>query len=211
MAIKTIEDLLKFISKIEKENDCWIWSTGLNTRGYGKMKINNKSYQAHRLSYQLFNGKIPPHKVICHVCDNPPCVNPKHLWMGTQYDNIQDMTFKRRVCHGIDRQGENNPRSKLKNKDIDTIFELLNQGISPKEIAKKFNVHWSTIYKAIQKEKCKNAASDQSLDSQQLNYLLSLPEDLQAKICAYNKVNKIDELTVEQYEKVVSMLKNRPK
>lgn len=56
-----------------------------------------------------------------------------------------------------------------------------------------------------------NAASNQALDSQQLNYLLSLPDDLQQKICAYNKVNKIEELTVEQYEKVVSMLKNRPK
>ena len=54
-----------------------------------------------------------------------------------------------------------------------------------------------------------HAASDQSLDSAHISYLISLPEDLQAKICAYNKVNKIDELTVDQYEKVVSMLKNR--
>lgn len=75
---------------------CWIWKGSLFTSGYGRFGINNKSFRAHRISYYLYNGTISKEKLICHRCDNPKCVNPKHLFEGTPKDNTHDMLKKGR-------------------------------------------------------------------------------------------------------------------
>lgn len=77
--------------KVE-DNGCWIYQGGLNRRGYGKFGKTT----AHRASYQIFKGQIEEGKYVCHTCDNPPCVNPDHLWLGTNSDNQQDSIKKGR-------------------------------------------------------------------------------------------------------------------
>ena len=65
--------------------------------GYGRFNFNSKEYSAHRVSWIIHNGKIPADMCILHTCDNPPCVNPKHLWLGTLKENSQDMVRKGRA------------------------------------------------------------------------------------------------------------------
>lgn len=84
----------RLLSKVEKTDSCWLWRGGFNSRKYGKMYADKKSWLAHRLSFTLFNGPIPDGLHVCHSCDVPACVNPDHLWVGTAKDNIRDAVDK---------------------------------------------------------------------------------------------------------------------
>lgn len=93
--------LKRFMNKVEKTDSCWIWKAArVMGQGYGMIKVGTKTYRAHRLSYELFKGEIPSGMYICHTCDNPPCVNPDHLFLGTASDNNRDKMEKGRFCNG---------------------------------------------------------------------------------------------------------------
>lgn len=86
----------KLNNYIVNDNGCWVW-TGSTNRGYGTVSINGKNVRAHRASFEFHNKrKIKEGYYICHRCDNPPCINPDHLFEGTQKDNIQDCLKKGR-------------------------------------------------------------------------------------------------------------------
>jgi hypothetical protein len=91
--------------EIIPEHTCWEWIGVKSTRGYGRLWVNSKMQQAHRISWELFNEKeFPKDKVACHSCDNPGCVNPKHIWVGNQSENILDAYSKgRRISSGRPR------------------------------------------------------------------------------------------------------------
>lgn len=96
-------NLERFLSKVNKTESCWIW-TGFKDKGYGRMGWKTpkgyRSIPASRISYMLFRGEIPEGMFVCHKCDNPPCVNPDHLFLGSSKENTHDMVKKGRCKAG---------------------------------------------------------------------------------------------------------------
>ena len=125
------------------ENQCWIWSAGKDARGYPICKIKNKTHKVSRVVYEIFRGKIPKEFDICHRCDTPACINPKHLWAATSKENMHDCVKKGRFA---DHHGENNPRAKLTELDVQEILSFRRPGITGVNIAKRFGVSSTIIY-----------------------------------------------------------------
>jgi hypothetical protein len=90
-------------SRVTRGDGCWEWTGTRDDAGYGKFEYLTVTYRVHRLSWSLENGSIPDGLLICHNCDNPPCVRPDHLFLGTQQDNVDDMWDKGRAAAQIRR------------------------------------------------------------------------------------------------------------
>ncbi len=88
--------LERFWSRVRKSDGCWEWTGLVNESGYGRIYVYGRVDRAHRLSYRIHLGPIPKGMFVCHHCDNPPCCNPSHLFLGTHMDNMRDATAKRR-------------------------------------------------------------------------------------------------------------------
>ncbi len=87
-------DEQRFWSKVDRSGDCWLWTAARRPLGYGALKVGGRVLHAHRVAYELVYGKIPPDLIVLHICDNPPCVNPAHLRVGTRSENTRDMYAK---------------------------------------------------------------------------------------------------------------------
>lgn len=133
----------KYIDK-KQNNLCWNWLGCYDKDGYGKIQINEKHIRAHRFSWELHFGKIPKDKpCVLHECNNPSCVNPNHLYLGTNEDNMRYMIECNRQAN---QQGENNGYSKLTESQVKQIRLLYNQKkLTQAQIAKIFNVCRGTI------------------------------------------------------------------
>lgn len=133
---------------VSGENDCWMW-TGMTYKGYGKLfRALNYPKAAHRFSMSLHIGRpVKPEEYVLHHCDNPGCVNPKHLFIGTQKDNMQDCVKKgRKKPNGL--HGDTHPRSRLSKELSVKIKEIYEYHTVP-ELARMFNVSTSTIKRVL--------------------------------------------------------------
>ena len=142
---RPLKDRLLSRVKISNPDDCWEWQGYRNKRGYGQ--LGGKNGFAHRVSWVVHNGEIPENLHVCHKCDNPSCVNPRHLFLGTRSDNMQDASRKGRMntTHLSFASDETHQASKLSNAQV----RLIRSGkIKPSILAKQFGVHEATVYRA---------------------------------------------------------------
>jgi hypothetical protein len=86
----------RFWTRVDKSGECWVWTGAHLPTGYGRLTGAKRGMYAHRFSWELHNGPIPDGLLVCHKCDNPPCVRPDHLFLGTNVDNIRDRDAKGR-------------------------------------------------------------------------------------------------------------------
>ena len=131
----------------EEEYECWEWLGCVGDNGYGQGGTKDNRYLAHRFAWQFHYGEIPKGMLVCHHCDNPSCVNPIHLFLGTQKDNIRDMDKKgRRKLHWKNPKirGEKNPNSKLTEKSVLEIIKL-RKTMTLERLSKKYKVCPNTI------------------------------------------------------------------
>lgn len=133
--------------KIKLDTGCWEWIKGYSGM-YGKVRIKYKTMLAHRASYIAFKGQIPEKMLVCHKCDNPKCVNPEHLFLGTQKDNINDAIKKGRVNY----KGINNRFCKLSENQIEEIIKLKEEGFTYQRLSKIFNCTITHIWNVIKKK-----------------------------------------------------------
>ena len=133
-------DRNRFIQKVtvRGKSDCWDWTANIDSCGYGRFGFRQKLLSAHRFSWMLFVGEIPDKLHVLHHCDNPSCVNPDHLFLGTHQDNMTDRNCKGRQGGGS-LKGETNPQCKHTVAEILEIRAMLKAGYKQKEIAIQFN------------------------------------------------------------------------
>lgn len=136
--LNSIKD--RFLKSTNKTKKCWLWVGGIfKVTGYGVAHAYNKNISAHRLSWTIFKGTIPKGSFVLHKCDVRNCVNPKHLFLGSSRDNINDMLKKKRHNFGI-----KHPMCKLTEKQVIKIRSLISEGYSSPLVAKKFNLDRNT-------------------------------------------------------------------
>lgn len=138
LELKTVRERLEENYLVNEKNGCWEWMGMINKAGYGRITIKQKKYLVHRAAYQEFIGLTPNNLLVCHKCDNPKCINPDHLFLGTHKDNGEDKTKKGRAPSF---KGSKNPSAKLKEKDVKNIRKMHSKGIPSKILAIKFNIN----------------------------------------------------------------------
>jgi hypothetical protein len=104
----------RFWPKVDKSGECWIWRGAKNRNGYGTFMLGEFQARAHRVAYELTYGPILDRLMVCHHCDNPPCCNPAHLFLGTVADNAADMVKKGRQARGDHHGFRLHPESVLR-------------------------------------------------------------------------------------------------
>ncbi len=119
---------------------CWNWNGSVDKNGYGQIHVKKKGFKAHRYSYIFHYGDIKGGMVIRHKCDNPRCVNPKHLILGTQQDNINDCMLRGRKA-----AGGNHYHSKLSDEEIELLLKMWSEGYRAEDISEKLPVSGSAI------------------------------------------------------------------
>lgn len=141
----------RFWARVDQSGDCWVWTRARSAAGYGQMSVDGRVEYAHRIAWRLTEGLIPPGFHVLHRCDNPPCVRPVHLFLGTNNDNVADMVQKRRnrVPHPS-AGGSSNHQAKLDLDTVEVIRRLYAAGDATEEkLAARFAVHQTTIGRIV--------------------------------------------------------------
>jgi hypothetical protein len=125
----------RFWRKVQKGTGCWLWMAGRDSWGYGVFWMGGRQCRANRVCFELTSGPIPEGKQVLHRCDNPQCVNPEHLFLGTNRDNVDD-----KVAKGRQPRGETNGRAKLSDEQAAEIGRRRRAGECATALAREFGV-----------------------------------------------------------------------
>lgn len=138
---------------VREPNECWPWQGARFPKGYGTIgsgikepvrgKGLGRNKLTHRVSWEIHHGPIPEDMLVCHHCDNPPCVNPAHLFLGTPLDNSRDRDAKGRQRY---LRGETHQSAKMKEKQILEILDLLRSGRTQRSIARQYGINRMIVY-----------------------------------------------------------------
>lgn len=165
------EQIARFWSKVQKgsANECWPWMGYRNAAGYGRVGINGEIWQAQRTAYPLAHGRFPPELCVLHTCDNPSCVNPCHLRLGTHGDNARDRQHKDRGNQPTGDKngsrthpqcvprGETHWKAKLTAEDVRQIRRRhAAGGITLRALGVKYNVRETSILRIVTRESWKH-------------------------------------------------------
>lgn len=141
--------IYSFKFRLDILSGCWNWIGSKNRDGYGQIRVErsgfNGYFRAHRVSWIYHHGEIPDGLCVLHRCDNPGCVNPEHLFLGTQADNMRDRNAKGRLPHEKLR-GSSNGRALLNEADVAEIRRLSADGARQADIARRFGIAKATVY-----------------------------------------------------------------
>ena len=150
---------IRFWERVERTDNCWEWVGARNLSGYGHLWIAGGNISAHRISWLLHYGSIPSGMLICHHCDNPGCVNPQHLFLGTQKENLADRERKGRTPKGdrssrrlhLDRYptGERHYKAKFSIDEVLSIKQAVANGSCQRKLARQYEVHKDTIWRVV--------------------------------------------------------------
>ena len=135
----------RFWEKVRVSTGCWLWGASRDTKGYGSIGLFGRGTlaRASRVAWLLSNGPIPAGQHVLHSCDNPPCVNPDHLFLGTNLDNAADMLAKGREAH---LSGERNGRARLTRGQVAEIRHARAVGAGYRALAEQYGVSEGTIW-----------------------------------------------------------------
>lgn len=142
----TVEE--RFWAKVQKSRGCWLWTAGCFADGYGTFRKGSKMCRAHRVSWELAYGTIPPGQLVLHTCDTPRCVKPTHLFLGTDADNAADRDTKGR--QPVVR-GEAHGSAKL----TKTIVRAIRRAATTQtqqEIATRYGIAKATVYCVVKRK-----------------------------------------------------------
>lgn len=149
-------DIARFWSKVNVSDrtSCWEWTGSFLRSGYGEFSLDGKNVTAHRVAYEFMTGEeIPNGMSVCHSCDNPKCVNPSHLWMGTHIENMRDRNEKgrQRAPRGTER-----PNAILNEDDVREIRRRYETGrVTQLQMAIEYGVHETTITRIVNRKNWK--------------------------------------------------------
>tara|TARA_R110000751_G_C13691239_1_gene472360 strand:- start:309 stop:848 length:540 start_codon:yes stop_codon:yes gene_type:complete len=129
----------RLLAGFERGPGCWLWNKARITKGYGHLRRDGTMVLAHRAMFEMFVGPIPDGMFVLHKCDNPPCVNPEHLFLGTQKENMADKIAKGRGNHA---KGEANSSAKLTEAQV---LEIRSATEIHREIGVLFGVAQQTV------------------------------------------------------------------
>ncbi len=135
MAPPKLNPVERFWSKVTKTETCWLWNTYRDPDGYGNFYYQGASQRAHRMAWIFTRGPIPEGKLICHKCDNPPCVRPDHLFLGSTEENVADKIKKGRILWG-----NNHYRSILTVEQAEEIRQRVSNGEKQRRLALEYRV-----------------------------------------------------------------------
>lgn len=142
-----------FLNRIRKTKKCWEWISSKDMCGYGTFRWNGVQDKAHRWAWRIYKTEIPKGLCVLHKCDNPSCVRPSHLFLGTRKDNFNDMRMKGRQ---VNLRGEDHGSSKLRNFDVYRIRKLYKtKAIKISELSKIFSMHHNMIRRIVKRESWK--------------------------------------------------------
>ena len=144
-----VSEKQRFWQKVRKSgnDECWEWTAARCRFGYGRFTVDGRDVAAHRYSWESYNGKIPDGLLVLHHCDNPGCVNPNHLFLGTQQDNVDDMMAKGRGFFPGPKDKTNIGRHlrKLSVEQVKQIKKLSAHGFSQSMLGRMFGVTSANI------------------------------------------------------------------